>query len=162
MKPNEPIVAALGLSYFAMGKVTADLTDDDLLVRPVPGANHIAWQLGHVISAEQRIVGGCGGKMPDLPDAFMERHAKETADSDDPATFDKLRTYLDLMEAQHKATLAFAANADEALLAQPGPEPIRQFAPTVCAALMLAANHRSFHAGQFGPIRRKLGKPVAF
>ena len=28
-----------------------DLSDADLLVRPVPGANHIAWQIGHVISS---------------------------------------------------------------------------------------------------------------
>ena len=29
-----------------------DLTDAELLVRTVPGINHIAWQLGHLITAE--------------------------------------------------------------------------------------------------------------
>ena len=30
----------------------ADLTDAELLIRPVPGANHIAWQLGHLLVGE--------------------------------------------------------------------------------------------------------------
>ncbi len=34
-----------------------DLTDAELLVRPVPGANHIAWQLGHLIAAENMLIG---------------------------------------------------------------------------------------------------------
>jgi uncharacterized damage-inducible protein DinB len=162
MRPNDPIVSGLELSSFVMGKVTDDLTDDDLLVRPTAGANHAAWILGHVISAEQRIVGGCGAKMPALPDGFAERYTKETSGVDDAGRFDTLQTYRALLAAQQAATLEFARAADENLLNQPGPESIRQFAPTVAVALTLAANHRSFHAGQFAAVRRKLGKPVAF
>ena len=52
--------AALKLGINGAGNVSeqylSDLTDADLLVRPVPGANHIAWQLGHLIQAENWMV----------------------------------------------------------------------------------------------------------
>ena len=31
----------------------SDLSDADLMVRPTAGANHVAWQIGHLILAEQ-------------------------------------------------------------------------------------------------------------
>ena len=33
-----------------------DLSDADLLIRPVPGCNHINWQIGHLIVAEHGIL----------------------------------------------------------------------------------------------------------
>ena len=64
-----------------------DLSDADLLVRPVEGANHIAWQMGHLIQAERRMI--CaelpGAGYPDLPAGFAERHTKETAAVEPPA-----------------------------------------------------------------------------
>ena len=45
-----------------------DLTDAELMVRAVPGINHIAWQLGHIISSEHDMVSQvCPGVMPALP-----------------------------------------------------------------------------------------------
>src|SRR5271170_7679494 len=35
----------------------ADFSDADMLVRPCPGANHAAWQLGHLTAAETRMTG---------------------------------------------------------------------------------------------------------
>ena len=37
-----------------------DLADRDLLLRPVPGMNHIAWQLGHLITGSRRFLDGLG------------------------------------------------------------------------------------------------------
>ena len=60
-----------------------DLSDADLLIRPVEGANHIAWQLGHLISSEHNMIEMvCPGSMPALPDGFAEntrrRHRRRT------------------------------------------------------------------------------------
>ena len=65
----------------------ADLADADLLVRSVPGSNHIAWQLGHLILAERRMIGAemPNAGYPDLPAGFAERHTKDTAAIDPPA-----------------------------------------------------------------------------
>ena len=50
----------------------------------------------------------------------------------------------------------------EADFDKPGPESMREYAPTIGAVLMLLATHWLMHAGQFVPIRRKLGKPPIF
>ena len=47
-----------------------DLTDAELLVRSVPGANHIAWQLGHMIGSVRRMLSALGCPAPALPDGF--------------------------------------------------------------------------------------------
>ena len=42
--------------WIAMAYVQ-DLADADLLLRPVPGMNHIAWQLGHLITGSKKMLG---------------------------------------------------------------------------------------------------------
>jgi hypothetical protein len=139
-----------------------DLTDADLLVRSVPGANHIAWQLGHLIASEQMMMTQLGHKMPELPGGFAESYTSETAKSDDGAKFAKKAQYLDLMEKMRTATLQALDATPEADFDKPGPEPMRTYAPTIAAAFTIIGTHELMHAGQFVPIRRKLGKPALF
>jgi hypothetical protein len=63
-----------------------DLSDVDLLVRPVPGANHIAWQFGHLIDAERSIVLSelPSAAYPELPAGFAEKHDTKNAKDDEP------------------------------------------------------------------------------
>ena len=139
-----------------------DLTDAELMVRSVPGTNHIAWQLGHLIAGTSHMLGMLGHTPPVLPPGFAEAYSKETAASDDPAKFATKGEYLRLADQMKAATLAAVdATADRALDA-PGPEAMREYAPTVASALMLVGTHWLMHAGQFVPIRRKVGKPPLF
>jgi uncharacterized damage-inducible protein DinB len=133
-----------------------------LLVRSVPGSNHIAWQLGHMIGGTQMMLGALGQPAPELPAGFVAAHGKETAASDDPAKFATKAQYLALMEQMKAASLAAIEATPDRAMDQPGPEEMRQYAPTVGAVLALLGNHWLMHAGQFVPIRRKLGKPPIF
>ncbi len=135
-----------------------DLTDKDLFVRTVPGANHIAWQLGHLLAGEHQMLTGLGHQAPPLPPGFTEAHTKETAASDDPAKFFKKADYLGLMDKMKAASLAAIDATPDHTLDQPGPESMREYAPTVAAVLTLLGTHWLMHAGQFVPIRRKLGR----
>ena len=63
MNARDVIQTSLNATKNMVDMYLADLSDADLLVRPVPVANHIAWQLGHLISSEPQLV-----KMG-LPDA---------------------------------------------------------------------------------------------
>ena len=56
MNAREAIKLNLNSSNMICQGYLADLTDADLLVRPVPGANHIAWQLGHLLISEHDMV----------------------------------------------------------------------------------------------------------
>ena len=73
------------MSHFVTMGYVADLSDSDLLIRSVPGANHIAWQLGHLISSTAQMLMALGCTPPSIPEGFAARgHSKETAGSDDP------------------------------------------------------------------------------
>jgi hypothetical protein len=39
---------------------------------------------------------------------------------------------------------------------------MREYAPTIAAVLTLLGTHWLMHAGQFVPIRRKLGRPAMY
>jgi len=139
-----------------------DLTDEQLLVRPVPQCNHIAWQLGHLITSDQQMLTELGHPAPALPPGFAERHTKETATSDKPAQFCKKSEYLALMDRMKAAVLAAIDATPANGLDRPAPESMRGYAPTVADALSLLGTHWLMHAGQWVPIRRKLGKPPLF
>jgi hypothetical protein len=139
-----------------------DLGDADLLVRSVPGTNHIAWQLGHMIAGTGHMLAELGRKAPALPEGFQAAHGKETASSDDPAKFATKATYLALMQEMKAASLAAIDATPDTALDQPGPESMREYAPTIAAALGILGTHWLMHAGQFVPIRRKLGKSPLF
>jgi hypothetical protein len=139
-----------------------DLTDAELLVRSVPGSNHIAWQLGHMIGSVRGMLTGLGRPAPALPDGFEAAYKRETSASDDPARFATKAQYLSLMDQMKAASLAAVDATPESDLDAPGPEAMRDHAPTVGSVLMLLGTHWLMHAGQFVPIRRKLGKPPLF
>lgn len=138
----------------------SDLSDDELFTRPGPGCNHVAWQLGHLIASENMMMSGIGAEMPPLPDGFAESHTPETAKSDDEAKFHKKDLYLGQMATQRAATLAALSSMSDADLDKPAPESMREYCATAGAAFNLVGMHMFMHAGQFVPVRRKLGKPV--
>lgn len=140
-----------------------DLKDEELFVRPVPGCNHIAWQLGHIISGENQMMGAIApGKMPALPPGFVEKYTKTTATSDDPKAFHTKAEYLRLAAEQRAGTLAILAGLSDADLDQPSPEKMRSYAPKVVNLVNLQGLHWLMHAGQWAVVRRKLGKPPLF
>lgn len=140
----------------------ADLADADLLIRPVPGMNHIAWQLGHLISSEHSMLTALGHPMPDLPAGFDAAHKKDTASSDDPRKFWKKDEYLSLMRRCHDGTLAAIKSTPDSELDKPGPENMRSYAATIGAVFNLIGAHEMMHSGQLVAVRRKLGKPPLF
>jgi len=140
-----------------------DLGDADLLVRPLPGTNHIAWQLGHLIGAENQMLEAIRpGSMPKLPAGFREKHNKEKAKSDDAKDFLTKDEYLKLFKEQRAGTLAVLESMSEADFDKPAPEPLSSFLRTVGEVFSMQGTHWVMHAGQWALIRRKLGHPPLF
>ncbi|MDZ4684731.1 MAG: DinB family protein [Planctomycetaceae bacterium] len=161
MNAKDVLKDTLNLSNMVLSAYVGDLTDAELMKRPGPGCNHIAWQLGHLIGSE------CGllnmireGSAPELPAGFKEQHGKETVGSDDPAKFGTKQQYLDLTGKVHAATVALLDAYPEADFALPAPEALRAICPTMGSMFVLIATHPMMHAGQVVPVRRALGKPV--
>jgi hypothetical protein len=157
------IKQSLGSAAFCVNSYLDDLSDEDLLIRPVPGANHMAWQLGHLISAEHELINTvCPDSMPALPGGFSERYTKETSKLDDPSAFHTKDHYLKLMEQQRAGTLAALDKTSDPDLERAAPEQIREYCPTVGDTFALQATHWMMHSGQWVIVRRKLGRPPLF
>ncbi|WP_435016945.1 DinB family protein [Tundrisphaera sp. TA3] len=159
-------IAAIKSSLLSTRHLTemlvSDLSDADLLVRPVPKANHIAWQLGNVIAGDLFLVKSQipEAEYPALPDGFMEKHGPSCASDDGPDGFLTKAEYLDLLNRTRAATVAALEKMTEAELDRPPSEDMIRFAPTLGDVFIATANHTLMHAGQFSVVRRLLGKPV--
>ena len=141
----------------------ADLSDEDLLRRPVPEANHIAWQLGHLIASETMLGRNLRGAMyPELPASLQAQMSGKSSATPPPEGYLKQAEYLDWFNKVRGATIANVDRATDADLDQPLMGDFAKWAPTVGALLVLTANHTLMHAGQFTVVRRALGKPVLF
>ena len=140
-----------------------DLTDAELLARPLPGVNHLAWQLGHLISAENWMIETIlPGSMPALPAGFKEKHSGDTAGSDDPKVFSAKAEYLKLAGEQRAATLAALEKLSDDDLGKPTPESLNWAGETLTSVFVMQATHWLMHAGQWAVTRRKLGREPLF
>ena len=163
MNTQEAIGATFATSSMVLNGYFADLTDAELMTRPGEGCNHLAWQLGHLISSECNLLEMVSpGSAAALPDGFVEQHDKDQVGEDDASKFCTKQEYLDLFEKVRASTLAALSKLSDADLDKPGPEEFASFCPTVGHIFVLIATHGMMHAGQFVPVRRKLGKPVLF
>jgi hypothetical protein len=162
MNAKDAITNVLDMSDRITKSYLKDLTAADLLIRPVPGQNHIAWQLGHLLATERWIVEAIKpGVSPPLPPDFEEGHGREKFTVDDPSLYLSPEKYIALIDAQRVATKQVLADLDDAVLDDPAPEKMRQMSPTVGQALLMNGNHYMMHVGQYVTVRRKLGKPIA-
>jgi hypothetical protein len=164
MNGRGAIQAALEGTKFVLRWFVQDLSDADLLVRPVPAANHIAWQLGNVIVGDRYLVTEQlpDAAYPELPPGFADLHGPAGAGKDGPDGFLPKAEYLALFDAVRAATIATVGALSDADLDRPAVGRIGAFAPTLGHVFLLVSNHTLLHAGQFSVIRRKLGKPVLF
>jgi hypothetical protein len=161
MSPKDVIRQSLDMSSMIISMYIGDLDDADLLIRPVPGINHIAWQLGHLISSERRFMESIKpGASPPLPEGFEENHGREKSTLDDPSKYCSLAKYQELWNAQHAATLAILESIPEADLDKTDPDKFPEFAPTAGAVLNMCGSHALMHCGQFVAVRRLRGKPI--
>lgn len=163
MEALDLLIGSLGWNLEFLKSHVADFSEADMLVRPVPGANHTAWQLGHVLVSERSMVNGVKpGVMPPLPEGFAEKFSKETAKIDDPNAFPSKAEILDAFDKTRAGTIAWAKSLSAADLDAPAPERMRKMAPTLGQMLALVPNHVVMHMGQIQVIRRKLGRPILF
>ena len=141
----------------------ADFSDAEMLKRPVEGANHAAWQIGHLILAERFICAEIPGMTyPELPKGFAEAHSKDRATSTETTGWLSRAEYESLFRATREATLAGLIKLDNASLDKATESRLKAKAPAHGNLFALLSQHDAMHGGQFTVIRRSLGKPVLF
>jgi hypothetical protein len=162
MDTKQLILSNLRQADFVVDGYLADLTDAELLVRPVAGANHIAWQLGHLIASEAYLVSQVyPAYASPLPAGYADKFTKETAQLDAADAFLKKEEYFRLGKEVRAATLGALEKVPDADLDKPATK-VPPLAKTVADVYLLVAGHWMMHAGQWAVIRRKLGRPPLF
>ncbi|MCS7046037.1 MAG: DinB family protein [Gemmataceae bacterium] len=162
MTGKEVLKAALTSTQTVLTMYLSDLSDTDLLVRPVPMANNIAWQLGHLITSEVVILSELpGAAYPDTGLAAAD-YGKETAVSGPKGGYLTKAQYLDAFAKVRAASIANVERLAEADFDAATTGPLKQFAPRRGDLVILVANHTLMHGGQFTVVRRLLGKPILF
>jgi DinB superfamily len=163
MDIKDAIRSTFETADFLVEAYLSDLSPHELMMRPVPGANHPAWQFGHLIASERMLVeGGLPGSMPPLPAGFAERHNKDTAGSDKPEDFLTKDEYFQLAKETRAATLKVLEGLSSADLDKPVSGRLPPFVKKVGDAFLTVGTHWIMHSGQWVVLRRKLGRPRQF
>jgi hypothetical protein len=163
MDAKQAIRLALDQAKVTTEMILNGLSDEEMLTRAVPGMNHPAWQLGHLVSSENWMVEQVKpGSMPNLPEGFNERYNPKNAGSDEKTGWLGNAELLKLAAEQRAGTLEVLDGLTDGELEKPGPEMLRMIAPTNAGMMLLVAAHWSNHSGQWTAVRRLLGKPIAF
>ncbi|MEZ6067828.1 MAG: DinB family protein [Planctomycetaceae bacterium] len=159
MTTNDAIRESIASANMISSTYLSDLTDEEMLYRPCAGANHINWQVGHLIVSEHQMIEQARpGSMPALPQGFAERYSRETASLDGASNFDSKADLLATAQQQRAATLKnLDAITDDASFDAPTGI---SYAPTVGHLFLMQGTHWLMHAGQWALIRRQLGRPA--
>ncbi len=161
MNSLEAIKNNIMTSDMVCGAYLGDLTNEEFMNRPHPGCNHINWQVGHLISADNNMCNGVfPGTLPDLPEGFAEQYSKESTGNDDPAAFVPGDQLKELAHKQRDAIVAKLESLCESDLDAPAPESMQAYAPNVGAVMNMLGSHWMMHAGQWVIVRRQLGREV--
>ncbi len=156
MNSREAIRIHLDLAESVCRGYLEDLTDEELLVRPCAGANHINWQVGHLVASEhQHMCQVPGNVPPGLPEGLAARYSRETAALDVPGAFLKKADLLAAHASQREAALALLNEQSDTDLDRSTSVP---YAPTVGAIFSLLGSHWLMHSGQWAVTRRLLGR----
>ncbi len=163
MNFKDAVRNSLGVADYLVQRYLEDITPQEMLVRPAGDANHIAWQLGHLIQSEHHLVeAAVPGAMPPLPAGFKERHTKDTAGSDKSDDFLTKDDYLRIAKEVRAGTLKVLDSLSESDLDKPVTGRVPPFVKRVGDAFVTIGGHWSSHTGQWVVTRRKLGRPRMF
>ena len=158
--------AALEQIRFARSYTTellSDIPEERWFEMPVGAATHVAWQVGHLASAQyflslSRIRGTQPGDEALISTAHRQAFGRgSVAGSVDPTAFPaaEIRATLDRI---HQRLLAEAETFDPIRLDEVCERPHR-IANTKLRSLVWCSEHELIHAGQIGLLRRLLGLP---
>jgi hypothetical protein len=161
MHIKEVITNSLKMSLGLLKTYLSDLSDQDIMKRPADSANHIAWQLGHIIASEQQLFSSV---FPEsykaLPEGFVAKHSKDTCANNNAKDFYTVKTYLEVMEQVRSDTIKVLSEIPDAKLDDLSPERLRRIAPKIADMFLFASAHYLMHSGQIAVLRRALGKPI--
>lgn len=139
-----------------------DTDDDQWFEQPFEGANHIAWQVGHIVVAQYGLtLAAVRGRHPEdaewLPKGYAKMFGRESTPQTELSghpTPDELRAALDTV---HDHVISGLQSVEPDVF-DDKPEWEVPMCATKLEAVHFCALHEMVHAGQIGMLRRMLGR----
>jgi hypothetical protein len=140
-----------------------DIADDQWFSAIGDGLTHVAWQVGHLASAQYSLcLARTRGAQPEdeqlIPADFREHFRKGSTPHGDATGYPSPQEIREVAAAVHARALDELPRLSEDLLDVPIENPHPVFS-TRYGALIFCPEHEFLHAGQIALIRRWLGKP---
>jgi uncharacterized damage-inducible protein DinB len=139
----------------------ADLTEGQSLHQPQPGGNCIRWILGHITWTYHGMLELLGQEpfLDEADYAMFQRHTDPLTDGEETPDWSRMLENWD--EAQKRFIAGFEA-MDESRAAEKAPySPGGNEDETLGSLLALIAFHQTYHVGQIGLARRRVGEEGA-
>lgn len=141
------------VNHYAIGANARDLTHEESLIEPRPGANCANWVLGHIVQNRGAVLEMLGEK-PVWNQAEGEPYKRGSK----PVTGTTAKPFAQLFEAldlSQERLVAGFSRAKDGDLGSPDAK------DSVFAKLAFLQFHEAYHAGQLGLLRRVAGKKGA-
>ena len=141
------------VNHYAIGVNARDLSHEESLIEPHPGANCANWVLGHIVQNRGAVL-QLLGEMPVWDAGEGERYKRGSK----PITGATARPFPDLLKAldvSQERIVAGLARVQERDLGSADKE------DTPAGKLAFLQFHEAYHAGQLGLLRRVAGKKGA-
>jgi hypothetical protein len=142
------------LSHDAAHRNLAGITHEESLIQPSPGGNSLNWVLGHLVATRNLVMQTLGAPAvwSNEEAAPYERGAKPSRDGAYARRLEDLIAALDRSQPVVMARVRTLSAEDLARPSRMG---------TVGDLLTTLCFHEAYHVGQFGLLRRLLGKDGA-
>ena len=157
--PTEAIAYSLSVSKFMTHRFIDDLKPAEFEHQPCPGANCVAWILGHLTLTDRRSLAWLDATdLPPLPAGFEERFKTTRTTAGEQKGYGEPAELVRLFDAHRDQLIAAVPTADPAKFAEPPPFKTPMFSDRG-EGLMFMGLHTAMHMGQLSVIRRMLGYP---
>lgn len=159
---KEVLLGQFAMSDMLIGKMTADLSDDDYFKIPVPGTNHVAWLIGHIATSEDSMSSAICGTTATTDEATQNLFKGGSKCVGDAAVY-PARSQIDAMYRESRTNMVEKLKAfDAAKWNDPSPEGWdKNFFPTLGVIWTIMGTHPFWHIGHLTVCRAALGKGSA-
>jgi hypothetical protein len=157
--PVDAIAYGLRASKVLIHRMVDDLKPGEFDYQPCPGANCIAWVIGHLTATDRRSLTWLGvADLPAVPDGFVERFTVTRTKAGEQTGFGDPKDVIRLFDEHRDRLIQVLPTADPAKLLEPPTFPSPLFSDRG-EGLLFMGLHTAMHVGQMSITRRALGYP---
>ena len=159
------IIEQLSIARLQTESLLDSITSEDWFRQPTEGVTHVAWQIGHLASAEYHLLmERRRGRRPEdeelIPARFRSLFQRGSSPDPDSSKYPSPEAIRHVFDEVHRHAIEELRSLPDEHLDKPT-EPAHPRFKTKFGAIQFCPLHEMLHAGQIGLLRRLLGmKPI--